>query len=360
VPGRLYLPDEVKTAITAHIRDAEARAVDAYESGVEDEDVLTGQLGAYLRIGTQRVAVSNSEIGGEWTWSIDYRKFRGRGPGATEKILGADGIFELRLHGIGRGIKKSLMFQAKNEWSSDQRLLDQVVKLSTWREAACVIDFRSGSIDVYTLDAIVRSRGVRGDGSNAESLGSFLGTRYLNCDVGDTELAYDAKRRQLMWTSMGGRRVATSFSVGERIRIDVSAPRNMSQELGELLVISNSDVHKHRMYVNPRDMLGVAYDAPQQEVKIAARQLAAVWHPDFFVSRLPPDLLEVMTRRTQEVNNARDTLSTEDRRWSRRQPEGTDPNQETASQSGSPPPESSGQVLPGERDPLDVTDGGEP
>jgi hypothetical protein len=30
-----------------------------------------------------------------WTWSIDYTKFRGRGPGAAEKALGADGILEM-------------------------------------------------------------------------------------------------------------------------------------------------------------------------------------------------------------------------------------------------------------------------
>lgn len=348
MPGRLYLPDEVKAAISTHIHDAEARAVDAYESGAEDEDVLTGQLGAYLRVGTQRVSVANAEVAGEWTWSIDYRKFRGRGPGATENILGADGIFELRVHGFGREQTKSLLFQSKNEWSTDRRLLDQAIKLSTWREAACVIDFRPDAIEVHTLDAIVRSGGTRVDSSAGEALETFLGSRYLNCEVGDTELIYDAKRRQLRWTSMNGRRVATSFAVGERVRIDVSAPRNRSREFGELLLIPNSDVHNHRMYVNPRDMLGVAYDTPREGVKRAARQIASVWHPDLFASRLSPDLIEVMTRRTQEANNAYDSLSAEERRWTRHGSEKTGPHPEPDTSAGSAPSESLGQFLPGE------------
>lgn len=111
----LYIPEEVKIKIREHISEKYKLSLDGYFSANEEEDTLTGDLGATLRIKNQKVFVRNSiaEIPGEWTWGIDYHKFRGRGPGATENKLGADGLFELTLE-LGRRVeKKHLCFNQK-------------------------------------------------------------------------------------------------------------------------------------------------------------------------------------------------------------------------------------------------------
>jgi hypothetical protein len=98
-------------------------------------------LGSSLRSGLQVINVTNDEINGPWKWSIDYKKFRGRGPNATEFFLGADGILELTLDYGGRKDAKSLLFQSKTEWARDTALLTQAARLSTWREAAIFINY---------------------------------------------------------------------------------------------------------------------------------------------------------------------------------------------------------------------------
>src|SRR5688572_2170553 len=113
----LFVPDEVKESISRHLYGASARAVEGYYSAHEDEDTLTGDLGATLRISNQRVVVNNPEVGGTWTWSLTYYKFRGRGKKANESVVGADAIFEVEVDWNERNKqKKCSLFQAKNQW----------------------------------------------------------------------------------------------------------------------------------------------------------------------------------------------------------------------------------------------------
>ncbi len=134
---KLFIPDEVKLSIEKHLHNAINKATEGYLSANEDEDTLTGHVGALLRISNQKVFVKNVEASGTWSWSINYYKFRGRGPKSTENFLGADGIFELIIdYGNNQSSKKSLLFQAKNDWSVDKLLYGQCIKLSTWREAS--------------------------------------------------------------------------------------------------------------------------------------------------------------------------------------------------------------------------------
>src|SRR5216684_2725852 len=149
--GRLFIPEEVKRSIRVHLQEAVPRAVEGYVSAHEDEDTLTGHLGANLRTGWHRVVIQDPESQNfrEWRWELTYYKFRGRGPGATEKVLGADGLFALDLTIGSRTEQKTLLFQAKTADDAGGRpLLEQSIKLSTWREAAFVLvysesDFRA-------------------------------------------------------------------------------------------------------------------------------------------------------------------------------------------------------------------------
>ena len=136
---KLYIPEQVKQAIQKHLDEKYPIALEGFSSANEDEDTLIGDLGATLRIKNQTVIVVNDEIGGRWKWGIDYHKFGGRGPRAAEKQLGADGIFELIIDNGSWVQKKSLLFQSKKNWTDDTKLIEQTIKLTTWKEAAFIL-----------------------------------------------------------------------------------------------------------------------------------------------------------------------------------------------------------------------------
>src|SRR5580698_4137420 len=101
----LYIPEPVRAAIEAHVRERLSEADQGFWSAAEDEDTYTGHLGALLRATERKVLVD----GQAWHWSIEYTKFRGRGKRATESAVGADGIFEIRVRGTEIEGRKSVL-----------------------------------------------------------------------------------------------------------------------------------------------------------------------------------------------------------------------------------------------------------
>lgn len=299
----LYIPEIVLQAIATHLSQAIPRAIDGYLSAHEDEDTLTGHLGATLRTGTQTVFVQNVEMGyGEWKWRIDYAKFRGRGAHAAEHYLGADGIFELVLLRGTTEQTKSILFQAKNEWQSDPSLLQQAIRLTTWREAAFVLNYTLQSFEAIALDEIIASRGQRKTVRKATPLADYLTKQFLPCLVGDTELRYDAVLHRLTWRTMQNELVATEFSVGHRIRLNVDAPVSKGSVFKGKMV-KWDEIHNHRMRAEAEDILGIASSASEREKARARNFLAKVYHPDLF--NLNDVLLnDMLNKRTQEANDA--------------------------------------------------------
>jgi DnaJ domain len=59
--------------------------------------------------------------------------------------------------------------------------------------------------------------------------------------------------------------------------------------------------------MSPYEVLGVAEDAPTEEIRRAYVRLARRYHPDYYVGR-PPDEIATAGRRMQEINNAWATL----------------------------------------------------
>lgn len=301
---RLYIPEEVTRAMADHIRAAVPKAVEGYWSANEDEDVLTGHLGACLRIGNQKVRVveKQTERPGDWTWSVDYYKFRGRGKDATEHILGADGLFELRLQLGYRTEVKSLLFQAKKDWSNDPDLVTQCIKLSTWREAAFVLNYTPEAFEAFSLDDVLRSRGTRPQDPHARALGDFLAGDFLECLVGDTDLSYDPKARKLIWRAMSGEIVATVFKVKHRIRANVKAPPSSRHDRVDRH-IPNSEIHNYRMGAKDEEILSLDSGHSERELKAARNSLALAYHPDQYNEG--DDLLrQILKRRMQEINRA--------------------------------------------------------
>jgi hypothetical protein len=297
--GTVFLPPQVREAIRQHIADSLGKAQAGYWSAYEDEDVLTGQLGGLLRISNQTVeSYGQDERPTTYEWSIDYKKFRGRGKRATESLIGADGIFELRVKVGSRQEQKSILFQAKKEWTKDPQVLTQAIKMSNWREAAFILNYKPTGFEAYGIDDTVMMRGQRPTSSSRQDLSTFLSDNFLACKIGDTDLSYDAKSKSLTWRDMQGAMIRTSFDLKHRISIRVKA----SNIPGSVKTIRTKDIHMHRMYAEPADILGVPSYAKEQAKK-AYRVLAQTYHPDT-LGHLDTLLREIAGRRMQEAVDA--------------------------------------------------------
>lgn len=305
---RIFMPPEVRQAMSEHIRAAVPKALEGYWSASEDEDVLTGHLGACLKIGSQTVRVpkGQSDFPGDWTWSLDYFKFRGRGKNATENILGADGLFELRSQLGDRTETKSLLFQAKKDWQTDPSLVAQCIKLSTWREAAFVLNYTSTAFEAFSVDEVLRARGAKPQDSDARQLGDFLAGDFLECLIGDMDLLYDPKARKLIWRAMSGEIVGTVFEVKHRMRVTVKAPASSGHDRA-YKTISNSEIHDYRMEAGDEDILSLGSVHSVKELKAARNGLALAYHPDKF-NAVDELLRQILTRRMQEANQAYDRV----------------------------------------------------
>lgn len=303
---KIYIPDEVRESIQDHVAKSVESAQDGYLSANEDEDTMTGHLGALLKIKKQRVSVVQSEINGEWKWSIDYCKFRGRGPNATEKLLGADGILELKLNMGFREEMKSVLFQSKMDLVKDANLAEQCVKMSTWREAAFVLNFTPTSFEAFSIDDLIRSHGKRPSNKSAIPLARYLSNYFVECLVGDSDLSYDARSRRLQWRTIDGEVVATKFSTKHRIAVKVEAPKRKGNHNKKVdRVVPNDEIHKYRMEAREEEILAVSKNSTKKELKAAKRAMSLTYHPDSYVNF--GDLAqEILKRRMQEINNAYD------------------------------------------------------
>lgn len=303
--GRIYIPQEVKQSILDHIRRAVDSAIETFASAAEDEDTMTGHFGSKLQTGVHVVDVPNPEIGGRWRWSIDYYKFKGRGPKPTEFYLGADGIFMLRLDHGARVDSKSLLFQAKMGDAGGKALLEQCIKLSTWREAAFVLAYSPLIFQAATIDDCIEHRGGRQSFASTRPAANFLGEDFLNCEVGDDELYYDSTHRRLIWRADSGERVAVRFSVRHRLRINVKAPPRKDATPDFDREIKPDEIPKYRMKATSEEILAIG-TTPKTfslSLKDTQRRLALAYHPDHF-SNLGSFFRDLLNRRMQEVNDA--------------------------------------------------------
>ena len=304
---RLGIPFEVLEAISEHIRESIDNAVMGFWSASEDEDTLTGHFGACLKTPQRVVRVYEAQVPGEWRWSIDYTKFRGRGSAATESMIGADGIIELVVSSGSRIDRKSLLFQAKLNWhQKDAALIKQAVMLSTWREAAIFLNYTENSFEAFSIDEILSSQGVRKNAKRVIDVKDALSRHFLRCEIGNTELSYDARRRFLSWRSMSGSVVAAQFTIPNRIRFNIESPKQDSQTSYDTL-LPNEQIHAHRMQVDASEMLSVPLSGESHDLARARKIINMAYHPDRHAN-LADLLQEILCKRMQEINMAYDEL----------------------------------------------------
>lgn len=312
--GKLYIPEEVIEAISKHVKRAVSRAKRGYWSAFAEEDTLTGALLSKLQATGRKVAVADApeRPGGIWSWEIDYHKFRSKPQGAPEGVLGADAIFTIKLR-RGQDVReKSLLMQAKIEGTADPALLSQCSKLSTWREAAFVLNFSPEAFEAVTLDDVFRGARSKDRGLPGKPLDDFISADFLPCKVGDVELRFDARRQVLQWRNMQDELVSTRFRIGKRVALRIKAPDHR-----DIKEIQNSDVHNNRMSASPQEILSLFGEYSQAEAKKARAALAKAYHTDLQMS-LGDLELSLLNRRMQEINNAYDQVKSsrsDTRRW---------------------------------------------
>lgn len=197
---RDILPEEVISKIRNHILRGCKQGEEGWESAHKDEDTLTGDLGSRLRIKWRNVYGAST---GSWKWRMTYTKFRGRGRGAEEHEIGADGIFQIEVEDkVTGGIEnKGLLFQAKKFDSTDRKGLHKQLKdmEKLVPSGSALIEYGPhGYRGFIAIEAMDTKDEVLPTGHNEEdSLGDFLANKFLFCKVGSRGLYYEASRQTL-------------------------------------------------------------------------------------------------------------------------------------------------------------------
>jgi hypothetical protein len=203
------------------LRERAARAEVGWESGSDEEDTLTGDFCGALR--TDWVSTAGDR--GLWFWRVRYKKFRGRGRGALEKALGADGIFEIEARPDGQEVvTKGVLFQAKKDRGSSRRdLREQVRQMETVVPGgSAVFEFGPNGYKAASgADMLPDLQiGTRTLPHPRNTMGEYLADQFLPCRSGKRGMYYDAVRQLLIVPADGTNRVVPA-AVAHRVRLEV-------------------------------------------------------------------------------------------------------------------------------------------
>jgi hypothetical protein len=214
------LPDEVISDISKHLIDGCAHGEEGWDSGEDEEDTLTGDLGGHLR---KKWRTVSTQTDGRWKWRMTYKKFRSKGKGAEEKPLGADGIFQIEVENVnGVGETKGLLFQSKKTTNKDnQKLLKQLGRMEELvPKGSALIEYGPDQYKGVASPTLIGNQGMNGGNGN-NRLGEFLAEKFLLCEVGARGLYYEAPRKTLIIPNFttGYKRVKAKLK--HRLKIEV-------------------------------------------------------------------------------------------------------------------------------------------
>jgi hypothetical protein len=188
------IPEQVFLAIQTYLRERTAHAERGWEGGADDEDALTGDFGGSLRTPHWIESMQNGTL---WRWQVRYKKVRGKGDGAPEKEIGADGVFQIEVHPQSRPlvVYKGILFQAKKDrGSSRSDLIDQVEDMERIAPGgSAVFEFGPEGYRGASGKVILATRRRRPERipHPEESLGRYLADRFLPCESGLRGMYYD-------------------------------------------------------------------------------------------------------------------------------------------------------------------------
>jgi hypothetical protein len=297
-----FIPSEVVRDIYDWIRTAELAAISDFPQTSADEDTLVESFGTRLRCKKRVTVVSfNQEIPGPWKWSMGFTRFSGRG--VEEKHIGSDAIVEMLVRRPNRFEirSKSLLLQAKKNWTKDAMILEQAAKLSNWREAAAVINLTSRRFEAFELDSVIAAKGRRPSRGGLR-LSNFLAHEFVGGVVGDDTISFDARRRILQWLDMKDTLVACHFRLKHRLGIEIEPPPGPHPN-NNAAQIDPDEIHDHRLKAGPTDVLSVPSLPSASQLTKALRELQKIYHPDYY-NDAAVFVREAVHRRSQEINDA--------------------------------------------------------
>lgn len=216
---RDVIPEPVFASISNHVVHAAEEAAGGWTAGSDEEDTLTGDLGANLRTDwSNPIRTTN----GFWSWRIRYKKFRGRGRGAYEKGSGADGIVQVEATDGQATHIKGLLFQAKKVGRLDGRLAGQVERMEALATGGSSI-FEYGPDQYRAVDGREYLREIESQQPQAVALvplGDFLAKAFLGCTSGLLGMYFDAVRGLLLLPDGTAHHVSLAHRIGiEAMRI---------------------------------------------------------------------------------------------------------------------------------------------
>lgn len=194
---RDILPPEVFSALRDRYLAGVADAEFAFEQHQADEDSVTGGLGQALATREPMLFVHG---GTEYAVRISYRKLRGRGKNAPERIFGSDGLFQISVEdAFGRVVRrKGLPFQSKMNWRGKRAdLLRQATLMEQLTPGGIVIDFSPSGYSACSAKAAIAAGGSRRQSDRFGSvrpLGQILSRDFLECTIGTRGLYFDPKQ----------------------------------------------------------------------------------------------------------------------------------------------------------------------
>lgn len=216
---RDILPSSLLTILRDRYLAGVSDAEEAFDQHSADEDSLTGALGQSLVMKEPLTFDSGSDI---YHVKIDYRKIRGRGPGAPEKRYGTDGFFQIAvMDAQGRAIRrKALPFQAKVNWrTKDRTLANQAASMQQHIGSGLVVDYSSRGYRACSAGLVIEAQGSRrtlDQKNQMRSLGQILANDFLNCTIGTRDLFYDPNTEHFLTAEHDQHLITTFVERGRR------------------------------------------------------------------------------------------------------------------------------------------------
>lgn len=219
---RDLLPDQVfeflRDRYIAGVATAEANFV----ASRADEDALTGALGQALAMPTPWIFTGPD---GDYAVQVSYRKLRGRGLNAPERLYGSDGLFQIEVSAPDGSVlrRKGLPFQSKTNWRGrSASVASQAADIQASTGEGLVIDYASTGYRACKTGMAIETRGNRREverRGGMAALGQILGNDFLECRVGRVGLFYDTLAERYY---EGPRLISPRHAVTTRVsRLDV-------------------------------------------------------------------------------------------------------------------------------------------
>jgi hypothetical protein len=179
--------------------------------------------------------------------------------------------------------------------------------MTTWREAAFILNYTQNEYEAIDLDSAILSKGKRDANMKTVPLDKYIGENFLNCQVGDMDLWYDAKARVLTWRNVSNELVSMKFSIPSRISVKVIAPIRKVNDFYHGKEINESELPDNRMDASAEDILSLNDGYTSKELRSARADKARIYHLDANAQE-DNSINEFLNRRMQEANMAIEEL----------------------------------------------------